>query len=56
MIDEFIDCFDLDTVLLEDNVKNVLFIKRLNFLQVIEMICFKMNIFLLSIFLFKEHE
>jgi len=54
MIDEFIDCFDLDTVYLEDNFKNVLLIKRLDSLQVVEMICFKVNIFLLSIFFFKE--
>jgi len=56
MIDEFIDCFDLDTVLLEDNVENVLFIKRLDSLQVVEMICSKVNILLLSVFLFRERK
>jgi len=54
MIDEFVDCFDFDTVLLEDNVENVLFIERFNFLQVVETICFKTNILLLSIFLFRK--
>jgi len=54
MIDEFIDCFDLDTVLLKDNVENVLLIKRLDFLQVVKMICFKANILLFSIFFFRE--
>jgi len=56
MIDKFVDCFDLDTVLLEDNVENMLLIKKFDFLQVVEMICFKMNILLLSIFFFKEHK
>ncbi len=32
MINELVDCFDLNTVHFEDNFKNVLFIKRLNFL------------------------
>jgi len=54
MIDEFVDCFDLDTVYLEDNLENVLLIERLDFLQVIEMICFKANISLLSVFFFRE--
>ena len=56
MIDEFIDCFNLDTVHLEDNFKNVLFIKKFNSLQIVEMICFKVNIFLLSIFFFRERK
>ncbi len=56
MIDEFVDCFDLDTVHLEDNLENVLLIEKLNSLQVIEMICFKVNIFLLSIFFFRKHK
>jgi len=56
MIDEFVDCFDLDTILLEDNVENVLFIKRFNSFQIIKMIYFKMNILLLSIFFFREHK
>jgi len=30
MIDEFIDCFNLDTVYLEDNLENVLLVKRFN--------------------------
>jgi len=54
MIDEFVDCFDLDTVHLEDNLENVLLIERLNFLQVVETICFKANISLLSVFFFRE--
>jgi len=56
MINEFVDCFDLDTIHLEDNLKNVLLIERLNSLQVVEMICFKANIFFLSIFFFREHK
>jgi len=54
MIDEFIDCFDLDTVLLENNVENVLLIERFNSFQVVEMICFKVNILLLSVFFFRK--
>jgi len=56
MINEFVDCFDLDTVHLENNLKNVLLVERLDSLQVVEMICFKANISLLSIFFFKEHK
>jgi len=56
MIDEFVDCFDLDTVLLEDNIKNILLIKRFNSFQIIEMICFKVNILLLSVFFFRKHK
>ncbi len=56
MIDEFIDCFNLDTVHLEDNLENVLFVKRLDSLQVIKMICFKVNILFTSVFYFKEHK
>jgi len=56
MIDELVDCFDLDTVHLENNLKNVLLVERLNFLQVVEMIYFKANIFLLSVFFFREHK
>jgi len=56
MIDEHVDYFNLDTVHFEDNVKNVLLIKRLNFLQVVKMICFKVNIFFILIFYFREHE
>jgi len=54
MIDEFVDCFDLDTVHLEDNLENVLLIEKLNFFQVVETICFKANISLLSVFFFRE--
>ncbi len=32
MINELVDCFDLNTIHFENNFKNVLFIKRLNFL------------------------
>jgi hypothetical protein len=56
MINEFIDCFDLDTVLLENNVKNVLLIEKFNSLQVVKMIYFKANILLLSIFLFRKRK
>jgi len=56
MIDEFVDYFDLDTVHLEDNFKNVLLVKRFNSLQVVKMIYFKVNIFLLSVFFFREHK
>jgi len=56
MIDEFVDCFDLDTIHFEDNLENVLLIERLDSLQVIKMICFKANIFLISIFYFREHK
>jgi len=56
MIDEFVACFDLDTVHLKDNLENVLLVKKLDFLQVVETICFKANIFFLSIFFFREHK
>jgi len=56
MIDKFIDCFDLDTVHLEDNLENMLLVERLDSLQVVEMICFKANISLLSIFFFRERK
>jgi len=56
MIDEFVDCFNLDTVHLEDNLENVLLVKRLDFLQVVEIICFKVNISLLSVFFFRERK
>ncbi len=56
MINEFVDCFDLDTVHFEDNLENVLLVERLNSLQVVEMIYFKANIFLLSVFFFREHK
>jgi len=56
MIDELIDCFNLDTVHLEDNFENVLLVERLNSLQVVKMIYFKVNIFLLSVFFFRERK
>ena len=56
MINEFIDCFDLDTVHLENNLENMLLIERLDSLQVVEMICFKANISLLSVFFFRERK
>jgi len=56
MIDEFVNCFDLDTVHLEDNLKNVLLVERFNSFQVVKMIYFKANIFLLSIFFFRERK
>jgi len=54
IIDEHVDYFDLATVHFENNIENVLLIKRLDFLQVVKMICFKANIFFISVFYFKE--
>jgi len=56
MINELVDYFDLDTVHLEDNLENVLLVKRLNSFQVVETICFKANISFLSIFFFREYK
>jgi len=54
MINEFVDCFDLDIIHLEDNLENVLLVERFDSLQIVEMICFKVNIFLLSVFFFRK--
>ncbi len=43
-------------LILEDNFKNVLLIERFNFLQVVKMICFKVNILLISVFYFRKHK